>query len=58
MSEKVSFVETKRLGQLVLPHGSPLRSILLTQPDLLPRSEALPQIELFIRMLFLEVGKA
>jgi len=41
----------------MLPSTSILREILLAQPDWLPRSEAIAKLEIFVQLLYRELGK-
>jgi len=55
--EMVSLVGVKQLAQQMLPSSSALRIILLSQPDILPRSEALSKMEICSQLLYQEVGR-
>jgi hypothetical protein len=57
-STNVSFVELKGLAQRLLPSGSTLRAILLSQPDIQSKSEAMPKMEIFVSLLYKELGRA
>lgn len=51
----ISLVELKRLAQRLLPSGSTLRAIIMSEPDTLPRSEAFPKMEIFVQLLYREL---
>ncbi len=50
----VSFTELKRLAQTMLKQGSVLRSLILSEPDYLPRTEALVKISVYVKLLYQE----
>ena len=55
--ELTSLVPLKSLARQMLPSTSILREILLAQPDWLPRSEAIAKLEIFVQLLYRELGK-
>jgi len=50
----VSFVELKRLAVSLLPRSSTLRSLILSEPDYLPRQEGLIKITVYAKLLYQE----
>jgi len=54
----VSLVELKRLALQLLPSASTLRAIIMSQPDTLPKHEALAKMEIFVQLLYAEVGRS
>jgi len=54
--QAVSLVELKRLAQKLLPRTSILRSLILSEPDYLPRQVAVAKIEIFVRLLYQELS--
>lgn len=55
-SESVSLVKLKDVVRRLLPPGSPARSVILSEKDTLPASEALAKFEIFDRLLSSELG--
>lgn len=53
----VSLLELKALAKRLLPSGSILRDIILSEPDLLPREEAFALMPVFVILLYKEVGR-
>jgi len=50
----VSFVELKRMAVSLLPRNSILRSLILSEPDCLPRQEGLVKITVYAKLLYQE----
>ena len=57
-AEQVSFVELKALARRLLRHDSPLRRLILRQPDTLPKWSGLAKVEVFSELLYEELGKS
>lgn len=55
-SESVSLVKLKDVVRRLLPPGSPARSVILSEKDTLPASEAPAKFEIFDRLLSSELG--
>jgi len=55
-SELVSLSNLKELVRRLLPPGSPARTVILAEKDLLPTREALAKFEVFDRLLVKELG--
>lgn len=53
--ELVSLRQLKEISQSLLPQGSVLRNLILTEPDYLPYEEAMTKIGIFLRLLYGEV---
>jgi hypothetical protein len=51
----ISLVELKALAIRLLKGDSTLRSIILSEPDYLPKLEALAKLEIFVRLLYHEL---
>jgi hypothetical protein len=56
-AEQLSFVELKALARRLLRHDSPLRKVILSQPDTLPKWSGLAKVEVFSGLLYEELGK-
>ncbi|MGD0329794.1 MAG: hypothetical protein ABSB40_05005 [Nitrososphaeria archaeon] len=56
-NDKVSLIELKSLANRMLPRDSVLRTLLSSEPDFLPRSEAMIKIEIYVRLLYKEIGQ-
>jgi hypothetical protein len=54
-TDKVSFAELKRLAKDLLPAKSALRSLILSEPDEVPRAEALVKLTVYSRLLYSEL---
>ncbi|HYA55285.1 MAG TPA: hypothetical protein VED22_00665 [Nitrososphaerales archaeon] len=54
----VSIVELKDIARSLLPPSSGLRHLILSEPDLLPRGEAILKAKTYARLLYHEVGRA
>ncbi len=50
----VNMVPLKQLAERILPRKSILRMLVLSEPDYLPRQEALVKIEIFVKLLYQE----
>ena len=55
-SKGVSIVELKATAKRMLPATSTLRNVILSEPDCLPREAVLPKVEIFVRLLYQELG--
>ena len=51
----VSIAELKILAKKFLPKDSTLRSIIISEPDFLPRNEIAVRVGLYVRLLDLEL---
>ncbi|MFH0896458.1 MAG: hypothetical protein V1850_00210 [Candidatus Bathyarchaeota archaeon] len=47
----MSLIELKRIAASLLPRDSLLRSIILSEPDSIPRPEGLAKLEIFVKIL-------
>ena len=56
-TSSVSLVELKRLALQLLPTNSSLRTILLSVPNFVPKQEAYALMQIFITLLYKEVGR-
>lgn len=56
MIKAVSMAELKSLAARLLPDNSTLRSIILSEPDFLDEREASVKAELFVKLLYRELG--
>lgn len=52
--EMVSTAKLKDLARKILKDGSPLKTLILDEPDRIPRSELATKVELFDRLLLQE----
>lgn len=57
-AEQASFTELKTLARTLLPHNSPVRKLILSESDRLPKWLALAKIEEFSRLLYDELGRS
>ena len=48
----VSLVELKQLANNMLPKNSTLRTLILSEPDYLPKEDALVKLEIFVKLLY------
>lgn len=55
-SKDVSIVKLKAIAKRMLPATSTLRNVILGEPDYLPREAILPKVEIFVRLLYQELG--
>ncbi len=53
----VSLVDLKTFALKVLPNTSPLRNLILTQPDQMRRSLALAKADVFAELLYSELDR-
>ncbi len=51
----VNIVPLKQLADRMLPRDSTLRMLILSEPDYLPRQEALVKIGVYVRLLYGEL---
>ena len=58
IEEKVSLIELKKLAVAYLEDASPLRHLILSEADQLPKGEALIKIGIFSRLLERELKYA
>jgi len=54
-TDSVSLVELKALARRSLPKNSILQTLILSEPDQLPRVVALAKVEIFVRLLHQEL---
>jgi hypothetical protein len=54
----VCLLPLKRSAMDLLSRNSSLRELILSEPDYLPRAQALAKIEVFSRLLHVELAKA
>ena len=54
-TDSVSLVELKALARRLLPRNSVLLTLIMSEPDSLPRVVALAKVEVFIKLLHHEV---
>lgn len=54
-SDTVSFAELKTLASRLLPKNSNLRALILSEPDELPRHEALVKLMVYSKLLRVEM---
>ena len=52
--DMVSLVELKQLVVKLLPPTSILRTMVLSEKDLISRSDAIAKLEIFVRLLYME----
>jgi hypothetical protein len=50
----MSFVELKRLAKELLPARSVLRSLILSEPDEVPKMEGLGKLTVYVKLLYSE----
>jgi len=55
--DTVCLIPLKRSATDLLSRNSPLRLLILTEPDYLPRAQALAKLEIFSKLLHVELGK-
>ena len=55
-NESVSLIKLKDIVRRLLAPGSPARSVILSEKDILPASEAPAKFEIFDRLLSSELG--
>jgi predicted metal-dependent enzyme (double-stranded beta helix superfamily) len=55
-AESVSFVELKALVKRLFREDSTLRSLVLSEPDFLERSDAMVRLKAYVKLLYLELG--
>lgn len=55
LKSNISLVELKQLAIKLLPGKSLLRSIILSEPDFLPRQEGLIKVGFFVKLLYEEL---
>ena len=51
----VNMIPLKQLAERMLPRNSTLRMLILSEPDYLPRTEALVKIVVYARLLYREL---
>jgi len=54
--QTVSLVELKKLAERSLSRTSLLRDLILVEPDYLPREIALAKVEIFVKLLYVELN--
>jgi len=54
----VSMIELKNLARRLLPQSSTLRMLILCEPDYMPKTELLPKLDIFVKLLHREIGGA
>ena len=54
-TDSVSLVELKALARRLLPRNSILLTLILSEPDSLPKVVALAKVELFVKLLHYEL---
>jgi len=54
-TDSVSLVELKALARRLLPRNSILLTLILSEPDSLPKVVALAKVELFVKLLHHEL---
>jgi len=52
----VSLVGLKTLAKNLLSGSSSLRTLILSEPDYLPKTEAMAKVEIFVKLLYQELG--
>jgi len=52
----VSIVELKAIAKKMLPATSILRNLILTELDYSPKEAILPKVEIFVKLLYQELG--
>jgi len=53
--DKLSLIELKAIAKNILPVRSVLRSLILSEPDCLPKREAMAKVEIFVKLLYQEL---
>jgi len=53
--EKLSLVELKAIAKNMLTVRSLLRGLILSEPDYLPKNEAMAKVEIFVKLLYQEL---
>ena len=56
--ELVSLLKLKEAARRLLPSDSITRSVMISEPDVLPLAEAIPKFKVFDRLLVEELGTA
>ena len=51
---KVSLIGLKSQAEKILPRNSIRRTLILTEPDYLPRAEAIAKVEVYVLLLYEE----
>jgi hypothetical protein len=57
LQETVSFVDLKKLVVKLLPATSILRKLILSEPDVMSRLNATAKLEIYVRLLYSELGE-
>jgi len=55
--DAISLAQLKEHARKILPKSSFLRKLILAEPDHLPRDVAIGKIEIFLRLLYQEMGR-
>jgi hypothetical protein len=55
--DSVSLAKLKEIAKAMLPVSSILRSLIVLEPDELPKQVALAKLEIFVKILYREMGK-
>ncbi len=58
VEQLVSLIALKRTASNTLPKNSTLRSLIMSEPDSLPYSEAMAKIQVYARLLDSELQKS
>ncbi len=53
----MSFLDLKELTRRFLSSNSVLRGLILSEPDYLPRQEALVKVQIYVKLLYQEIAK-
>lgn len=56
IEERPSLIELKRLARQLLPADSALRMLILSEPDKLHGNEGIAKLEIFLKLLYQELG--
>jgi len=56
-TDSICLMEIKETARKLLPKDSLLRSLILSEPDFLPRQVGLAKVEVFARLLYQELGR-
>ena len=56
-TDLICLMEIKETARKLLPKDSLLRSLILSEPDFLPRQVGLAKVEVFARLLYQELGR-
>lgn len=56
--ETVSMTELKELARSLLAPNSILRSVILSEPDFLPRTQALAKVQVYVMLLYKERSRS